>query len=110
MSLRNKSVQEIALDPKKFGAPTFEEFKKNREKYVGGPVRGSETLGIVDKGTSMLAKYVKRHKYEIAGRRVDTLEEVERIAHDYNIPIEKFTAECLPLGGGKCDFLIKFTG
>lgn len=86
-------------------APTFEEFKRNRDKFIGRP---DDTLSNIDKGTHLLSQYVKRHIYEIAGHRCKTLEEVERIASDYNIPLDKFTAECVPLGGGKCDFLVKF--
>lgn len=92
-------------DPHSFGAPTFEEFKRNRAKYLG---KRDDTLSSIDKGTQLLSQYVKRHQYEIAGYRCKTLEEVERIASDYNIPLREFTAECIPQGGGKCDFLVKF--
>lgn len=97
--------EDMMMDPRKFGAPTFEEFKRNRQKYLG---RSDDTLSSIDKGSQNLARYVKKHVYEIAGHRCKTLEEVERIARDYNIPLGEFRAECLPLGGGKCDILVKF--
>lgn len=105
MKNKSQAFAELRENPHKFGAPTFEEFKRNRDKYLG---RSDDTLSSIDKGTELLSQYVKRHIYEIAGHRCKTLEEVERIASDYNIPLNNFTAECLPLGGGKCDFLVKF--
>lgn len=67
-----------------------------------------DTLGRIDHGTHLFRQMVQRHEYEVAGHRVKTLEEAERIALDYGINLQKFTAEILPQGGGKCNVLVKF--
>jgi hypothetical protein len=88
-------------------APSFEEFKRNREKYLG---RDDEDFGIIDKGSQSIKRTVHRHIYEIEGYRVKTLEEVERIAINQGIPIREldYRPQVVPLGGGKCDILVKF--
>jgi len=100
-------MDDIFTNPQKYNMPTFEEFKKNYEFWTG---RADEKFAQVDKGSQNLAKYVKKHVFEIEGRRCKTLEEVERIANDFGIPIKEldYTAEIMPLGGGKCDILVKF--
>lgn len=106
MSYSERAVEndDIFENPKKYGCPTFEEYKRNREKYLGH----YDMLGYIDKGSANLAKYVQKHKYEIEGYRFDKLEQVEAFAKDWNIPLQDFTAECIPQGGGKCDILVKF--
>jgi hypothetical protein len=99
--------QEFMENPNKFGAPTFEEFKRNPEKYVGKSGH-HDTFASIDRGSKNLARYVKRHKYELLGYRTEKLEEIERIASENNITLKDFTAECVPLGGGKCDILVRF--
>lgn len=103
---------QIMEDPRAFGAPTFEEFRKNPARYVGAdpnaPMSRDEIMASIDRGSQNLARYVKRHKYELLGYRTDKLEEIEKIAKDHNIPLRDFTAECIPQGGGTCDILVKF--
>jgi hypothetical protein len=98
---------DVANDPHKFGAPTFEEFKRNREKYMG---RDDDTLESAEKGSQTLKKYVKRYLYEIEGYRCRTLDEVDRVATSQGIPIKDldYRPTVVPLGGGKFDILVKF--
>lgn len=100
-------MDDIFDNPSKYGMPTFEEFKKNYEFWTGRP---DEKFSQVDKGSQHLAKYVKKHLFEIEGHRCKTLEDVEKVALDHGIPIKDldYTAEIMPLGGGKCDILVKF--
>lgn len=100
-------LDEIIQNPNKFGAPTFEEFKRNKSKYVG---RDDDSLAIVDKGSNNLCRVVENQIYEIEGFRCKTLEEVERIAGDYGIPLREldYRPELIPQGGGKAKMLIKF--
>lgn len=88
------------------GAPTFEEFCKNRDKYI--PNEEDQVLSSIDNGSHLLKRYEKKYKFEIAGFRTESLTEAQKIARDYNIPVKNFTAEIIPQGGGKCDYLVKF--
>ena len=98
---------ELVRNPEKFGAPSFDEFKKNYQRYVGS---NDETLASVDNADTKLKGITKRILYEIEGYRAKSLEEVERIAAAQGIPIREldYTGHCIPQGGGSCDILIKF--
>lgn len=87
---------------------TFEEFKRRRESYLG--LSDSEDFGLIDRGSQVLKKQVKRHIYEIEGYRCNSLEEVERVAAAQGIPLRAldYRAMVQPLGAGKCDILIRF--
>lgn len=101
------SMDDILLNPEKYGAPTFEQFKKNRDKYLGSE---DQTLATVDKGSHNLNRVVNKYTYEIEGFRCDSLEKVEQIAADYGIPLRSldYRPELIPQGGGKAKMLIKF--
>lgn len=100
-------TDDVFDDPKKFGMPTFEEFKKNREKYLA-PY--DDVMRQVDRGSTHLSKITKKYFYEFEGCRCRSLEEVERIARDHGVSLQElgYTAEIMPIGGGKCDILVKF--
>lgn len=87
--------------------PSFEEFCKNRDKYLG---REDDRFAEADAGANNLKKYTQRHIYEIEGYRCKTLEEVQRVANNQGIPIKSldYRPEIIPLGGGKCDILVRF--
>jgi hypothetical protein len=95
------------LDLGKWGAPSFEEFCRNRDQYLGTE---DEDFAAVDAGSSTLKRQVKKHIYEIEGYRCKTLEEVERVARNQGIPIRDldYRPELIPTGGGKCDIVVKF--
>lgn len=99
-------MEDIKANPAKYGAPTFEEFKRNPEKWTG---RHDDLLSSADKGSQIL-KGVQKHIYEIEGYRCSTLEEVEKIAASQGIPIRSldYRPELIPLGGGKANILVKF--
>lgn len=99
---------EFFARPDKFGAPGFEEFKRSTAKYLG---KGTEEIfDWVDNGSHMLNPYIKKYKFEILGHRTDKLEKLYNIIRDYGIPFSQleFQPELIPLGGGKCDVLVKF--
>lgn len=105
--LREIDVNDILADPHQFGMPTFDEFKKNPEKWLG---RDDELLSSADVGCDRIKNVVKRHIYEIEGYRTRKLEEVERIAESQGIPLKQldYRPQIIPLGGGYCDILVKF--
>ncbi len=101
------STDDIYEDPHAYGAPTLEEFKRNKEKYLG---RDDEALSSVSKGGEISNNFTQKHVYEIEGYRCKTLEEVERVALSQGIPLRSldFRAILIPQGAGKGNLLIKF--
>jgi hypothetical protein len=94
----------------KHGFPTFDQFLKNPEKYLG---HSEEILSSADVGSHLLrqSNLVRKHKYEIMGYRVSTLTEVQKIMKDHGINPRTvdLRPQIQPLGGGQCDILVKFT-
>ncbi len=102
------SIEELTSNPNKFGAPTFEQYKADRDKYLG---RNDDTFNAIDKGSRSLGKVAVKHEYEIEGFRCKSLEEVERVASEQlgiNIDQLDYRPELIPQGGGKCNVLVKF--
>lgn len=95
------------IDPTKLGMPSFDEFAKNPEKYMG---REDDRLSEADVGASQVKHLVKRHIYEIEGYRCKTLEEVERVARNQGIPIREldYRPSMVQAGAGKYDIIVKF--
>ncbi len=104
---RDASYSDVVSNPSSFGAPTFDEFRKNREKYIG---RDDEALGQVDKLGDLTRKFVQKVIYEIEGYRCSTLEEVEKIASNQGIPLREldYRPHVIPMGSGKWDAVVKF--
>lgn len=102
-----ESIDDIYDNPHDFGAPTLEEFAKNREKWMG---RDDDALISVTEGGQGIKKDYRRHQYEIEGYRCRTLEEVERIARSQGIAIRDldYRAILIDQGCGKNDVLVKF--
>jgi hypothetical protein len=102
--------KDFDIDPgeelRAMGAPTFQEFKKNRERWVGRP---DDKLAEVDKG-GKINRTTQKHIYEIEGFRCKSLEEVERVARSQGIPIKDldYKPEVMPNAGHKHDLLVKF--
>ena len=101
------TLDDVLENPNKFGAPTFEEFKRNREKYLG---REDDKLAFADRGSTILRRDIKKHIYEIEGYRCKTLEEVERVASSQGIPLKQldYKPELIQCGAGKYDVIVKF--
>jgi len=101
------STDDIAQNPHKYGAPTFEEFKRNREKYIG---RWDDGFSQIERGPDRFRKDLRKIHYEIEGVRCKTLEEVEKRAAEMgiNLNTEKYQPEMIPQGGGKYELLVKF--
>jgi len=70
------SFEEFLEDPTSYGMPTFEEFRRNKEKYLG---RKDDEVIAIDRGDRNLHC---RQEYYVCGHHVKTLEQGERIARD----------------------------
>lgn len=101
------SLDEVQENPNKFGAPTWDEFKRNYSRWQ---ITEDEALAQVDKGSQWLHARVSKYRFEIEGYRCKTLEEVERIANSQGIPIQDldYRPEMIPQGCGKAEILVKF--
>ncbi len=99
--------QDLIRNPSKFGAPTFEDFKRNRSKYLG---HEEDTLRSADIGSIVFKKGLKKYRYELEGYRCQSLEEVERVAKSQGIALSDldYRPEFIPLGGGQAEMLVKF--
>jgi len=89
------------------GFPSFEKFCANPERYLG---KDDDKLAEVDKGGKGINAPTKKHIYEIEGFKCKSLEEVERVAKDFGIPVKDldYKPEVIPRAGHKCDLYIKF--
>lgn len=116
MDQSNLTVQDIMENPSAFGAPTFDEFKRNREKWIG---REDELLGYVDSGSGLLQSVVRRYKYSfipivmgLRGREISCkgLEEVERMAIEHGTRLKDLdiSPNMEQDGGGKYLVHVRF--
>ncbi len=102
-----ESTAEIFDNPEDFGMPTFDEFCRNREKYMG---RDDDRLTEVERGSVTMRNSVKRHVYELEGYRCHSLEEVERVALNQGIQLREldYRPQVVQAGAGKFDLIVKF--
>jgi hypothetical protein len=77
---------DLAKMAESVGFPTFDEYCKNPEKYLG---RDDAALAEVENGSTQLNRTVQRHIYEIEGYKCRNLEEVERIATSMGIKLKE---------------------
>lgn len=80
-----QSVEEIQENPTQYGMPTFDEFIRNKEKYLG---RHDEVLASIDAGdrnTGAIQKYYI--ETDCGTIRLDSLEQAERIAIEMGLSI-----------------------
>ncbi|OPZ23000.1 MAG: hypothetical protein BWZ03_00668 [bacterium ADurb.BinA186] len=76
LNLSELTLEQLAADPKKFGLPTFEEFRKNPSAYKFDE---EARLGTVDAG-SVILRNIKRHIYYVNGYKCDSLEKAQDVA------------------------------
>jgi len=110
----NLTIDDIMQDPHKFGAPTFDEYCRDRDKYQG---RWDDTFSAIDQGSRLgLQNHLTRMKYEIDGIRCDSLEEVEKRAIDLGLDLSiamtngdlSFHPEVQDQGGQRCEIMVRF--
>lgn len=103
-----KTMQELIDDPKRFGLPTFEEFCQNPDKYRP---RWDSRLAAADAGSKNLSHVVNRYVWEVEGVTCKSPEQAERIARekgiDLNLGLYDIEPHVVPIGGGKCDILVR---
>jgi hypothetical protein len=102
-----QSQEDIIENPHKYGFPSFDEFKRNPEQWLG---RDDESLAQADVGSTILNKTVRRHIYEVEGYRCKSLEEVERVAASQGIPLREldYRPVLQQAGAGKYEIVVRF--
>jgi len=113
------TVDDIMENPHKFGAPTFEEYKKNRNKWFP-MIHANEESGMIalTDGPVRFRKDLKNIKLQVNGFDMKP-EQVEKALGDYgytlaDIDLEnrssrlKKDIQMMPLGGGKYDVVVNF--
>lgn len=103
------SQEAILENPKDFGLPTFEEFRRSPDKWLGS---WEDTFDSAYKSSQdkFLRSHIQRHIYEIEGYKCKTLEEVEKVARSQGIDLRSldYRPEMIPQGGGKWDVKVVF--
>lgn len=101
------TLEDIIDNPKKFGAPTFEEFARDPQKWFG---RKDELMGIVDKGSENLNRHVRKHIFKFKQWKCKSLEEVEVIVKDHGLELDDLdiAPQLINMEGDKCDILVEF--
>jgi hypothetical protein len=84
-----ESIEELEQNPNKFGAPTFEQFRANKERYMG---RYDDVVASIDSGDKLLGC---RQKYYVENYRVESLEHAERLCADMGASIHDSNAWAL---------------
>ena len=97
---------DVMSDPTRFGLPTFDNFKKNPERYLG---QVEDLLSCLEKGSEILGGYVRKHIAYVEGYRVRSYEEAQRVLRNMGIREDdiEWTANCVNMVAGKCDLEIK---
>ena len=99
-------LEEVMADPKKFGLPTFEEWKKNPDLLKNQ----LSVFDSVDNGPQKLLKtQLRRIRYQWRGYYFDKIEHVERAIHSDGVDVNEldYQPEVIPQGGGKLDLLVR---
>lgn len=100
------SLEDIAVDPHRYGAPTFEEFLQG--KYIKYHETEEAKLAMLDNGPNQTRKQVNKIKWVVKGVMCETPEMAQRIAKDENIDLRKYLPELVDIGNHKCDIYLHF--
>lgn len=106
-----ETVEDIMLDPHRYGIPTCEEYLKNskhyREKFFG---RDDDEFASIDAGLKLIKQFVRTQKYFVEGYECASLEEADRTAANMGFKLTQLVPkpELIPNGGGKADLHVYF--
>lgn len=91
-------MKDIVANPKKFGAPTFEEYCRNRDKF-SPTMTEKDHLAAIDNGGQNLKRYTKCKVFEVLGQQFNSLEKAEKFCREYGIPIKDWKVVASNMGG-----------
>lgn len=104
---KDATLEDIAADPKKYGAPTFEEYLKHGSSIMNFNTEDGK-MGLLDKGTQILRPHLRKIIYIVGGVKCKNPEMAQRVAADKNIDLRKYAPEMVDVGGGKHDIHLIF--
>ena len=109
------TIEDLQRDPKSYGLPTFEEFKKNRNAYMGN---FDDAMASIINGPLIGRKDLRKIKFQVHGVDIKP-DHLERALSDYNHTLSdledvllnrnsrlKKKIDMVPLGGGKFDVVL----
>ncbi len=100
---KDATLQDLLADPKKFGAPTFGEYKSDPYKYQ------VNWAAVADNGSRNLGGQVKQ-TYKLFGYEVKKIEYAEKIAKDHGHDLRNMTIhpQIINEGGQKYNVVVEF--
>lgn len=100
------TLEDVMADPKRYGAPTFQEFCKNPDAWRG---KETFTLDSISNGSLVIQQLIKTMTYKIDGYKCRTLEEVEKIAlnQGYDLRTLKMVPELEKDTAGKLECIVE---
>jgi len=112
----NTTIEDLQANPNAYGVPTFEQFCREREKWMG---RYDDSMATLSQGPTQFRKDLQKIIYQIHGVPLNSEEEVEKALADHgytlaDIDLEKRdsklkkTINMHPKGGGKYDIVVNF--
>lgn len=101
------TIQDIAENPKKYGAPTFAEFLKNRKKYQQHNSEAGR-LAMMDNGPKQTRGQIRKTIYVINGVKCESPERAEVVAKEENIDLRYYQPQLIDIGGQKADLHLIF--
>ena len=105
--ISNEVMHDLFTNPKKYNAPTYEEFCANKEAW-------KETLskawGRIEQSSVLFKNSIGKQYYKFKGYRFETLEKVESVIWDHGVnPLHcEIKPQVIPNIGGKCDVCVEF--
>jgi hypothetical protein len=109
-NLKEIDYTDVLDNPKDYGAPTFEEFAKNPDKYrADGVYSLAEVLASIDNGPNSHRHTIDKFVYEVRGYMCKTPEEAERVLVAEGLEKAKLDYRCaiLPNTSYKGKYVVK---
>jgi hypothetical protein len=101
---KDTTLEDIVKNPAKYGAPTFQQWRQNKDKWR------VDWAAIADNGSRQLAHQQVRQLYKVGKYIVKSIEEAERIARDMGFTLSRMpiAPQIRPQGGQKHDIIVEF--
>lgn len=101
---KDAKLEDIIADPKKFGAPTFSEYKANPFKYR------IDWASIASNGSKQLSRNQVAQSYKLFGYEVKKIEYADKIAKDHGHDLRDMTIhpQIVNQGGQKFNIVVEF--
>lgn len=120
------TIEDLIENPAAYGVPTFEQFKQNRDRWLG---RDDDAMASLVDGPTMFRKDLVKMKFKVRGVDVGTPEQVETMLGDFGYSVSdiheamtcaarnrkpsvaprlRLKMDMIPLGAGKYDVVVDF--